>query len=51
MRYESQITARSRDLERRTEDLEDKLSQSQDENEEGRLKLTKMENIVAEQRM
>ena len=28
LRYESQMTQRSRDLERRTEDLEDKLTQS-----------------------
>ena len=48
LRYESQMSQRSRDLERRTEELEDKLTQSQDENEEARLKLSKLENVVAD---
>lgn len=36
LRYESQLLARTKDMERRIEDLEDKLYNAQDENEEYR---------------
>jgi hypothetical protein len=50
LKYESQLTTRQRDMERRIEDLEDKLSHSQDESEETRLKCERFETIIAEQR-
>ena len=41
---------RSRDMERRIEDLEDKLNATQDENEEYRSKNEKLDRIVYDQK-
>jgi vacuolar-type H+-ATPase subunit H len=42
LRYESQLAQRSRDMERRLEDLEDKLNLAQDELEEHRHKTERL---------
>lgn len=48
LRYESQLTTRTRDMERRIEDLEDKLTNTQDENEEYRHKVERLDRTVGE---
>jgi len=45
-RFESQLLSRTRDMERRIEDLEDKLNHAYDEGEEVRSKNERLERIV-----
>ena len=49
IRYETQITSRQRDMDRRIEDLEDKLNHSQDEYEESRSKIERLERTIYDQ--
>ena len=49
-RYESKLNSRQRDMERRIEDLEDKLNSAQDEAEEMRSKAVRLENLNHSQR-
>lgn len=45
--YEQKIQARTRDMDRRVEDLEDKLNATQDEAEVLRSKVTRLESLNA----
>ena len=49
-RFESQLLSRTRDMERRIEDLEDKLNHAYDEGEEVRSKNERLERIVNDQK-
>lgn len=48
--YEQKIQARTRDMEQRVEDLEDKLNAAQDEAEILRTKVTRLESLNQSQR-
>jgi TolA-binding protein len=48
--FEQKLQARSRDMERKVEDLEDKLNSTQDEAEELRSKVNRLESLNQSQR-